>query len=138
MPRPDLTSRDDVITLVNAFYEQVRDDTTLGPIFDDQIGTSWPTHLEKMYDFWESILFRTGSYRGNPPQKHLAVHQEHVLSGEHFDRWITLFDQTLAKHFEGPTATFASRAAADIAGVLRRKLGVDGADSNELKFAPTS
>lgn len=137
MARPDLTSRDDVITLVDAFYEQIRADPTLGPIFEDRIGTTWPSHLATMYDFWESILFRTGSYRGNPPKKHLAVHQEHVLSGDHFDRWIALFDQTLIKHFDGPTAIFASRAAADIARVLRRKLGVDGADPNELKFSTT-
>src|SRR3546814_3398986 len=40
--------------LVFAFYDRIRADATLGPIFDGIIGDRWDEHLAKMFDFWRS------------------------------------------------------------------------------------
>ena len=125
-PLPDITGRESIILLVDAFYKKIQSDSRLGPIFDHKIGDSWAPHLETMYDFWESVLFRAGKFQGNPPMKHRLVHQQTPLSPSDFERWLELFKQTLEEFFEGPKATFAWRAAQDIANVLQRKLQLDG------------
>lgn len=40
MPTPDLCTEDEVSQLVHAFYDSVREDPVLGPIFDRHI-TDW-------------------------------------------------------------------------------------------------
>ena len=66
MFKPDITGRAEIETLVNAFYDRVRGDAVLGRIFDKVAQTNWSTHLPKMYAFWETVLFRTGGFTGNP------------------------------------------------------------------------
>ena len=61
--RFDITDRRDVACLVNVFYDRVRDDRLLGPIFDDVAHVDWATHLPRMYDFWESVLFGTSTFK---------------------------------------------------------------------------
>jgi hemoglobin len=41
--------------LVERFYDTVRQDDMLGPIFAERIG-DWPHHLARMKDFWASIM----------------------------------------------------------------------------------
>ena len=65
-PRPDLRDRADIVRLVDRFYERIREDEALGPIFDRVAQVDWATHLPKMYDFWDTVLFRAGTFRGNP------------------------------------------------------------------------
>src|SRR5437763_16511738 len=69
--RFDITDRRDVACLVNVFYDRVRDDDLLGPIFDDIAHVDWATHLPRMYDFWESVLFARATFKGAP----LVVHR---------------------------------------------------------------
>src|SRR5439155_12982066 len=64
--RFDITDRRDVACLVNVFYDRVRDDDLLGPIFDDVAHVDWATHLPRMDDFWESVLFSTATFKGTP------------------------------------------------------------------------
>src|SRR5881398_2166271 len=70
-PRMDITDSRDVARLVNVFYDRVRDDDILGPIFDDIAHVDWATHLPRMYDFWESVLFARATFKGTP----LVVHR---------------------------------------------------------------
>ena len=58
--------------LVDAFYERVRADETLGPIFARLI-TDWQSHMPKMYDFWTSAVLRTGRYSGRPIEAHQGL-----------------------------------------------------------------
>ena len=70
--RFDIADRRDVACLVNVFYDRVRDDDILGPIFDDIAHVDWATHLPRMYDFWESVLFARATFKGAP----LVVHED--------------------------------------------------------------
>ena len=75
--------------LVHRFYDKVRLDPVLGPIFADRIG-DWEPHLEKMVDFWSSVALMTGRYHGSPVAKHEGL----PLIWQHFERWLDLFRQT--------------------------------------------
>jgi hemoglobin len=79
--------------LVERFYETIREDAMLGPIFAKKIA-DWPHHLARMKDFWASIMIESGRYSGNPMQKHITVGG---LDAAHFARWRSLWDQTLAE-----------------------------------------
>ena len=69
--RHDITTRADIERLVDTFYERVRGDEILAPIFDDVAHTDWARHLPKMYDFWTTVLFGQAAYSGTP----LSVHR---------------------------------------------------------------
>ena len=72
-PRLDITDSRDVARLVNVFYDRVRDDDILGPIFNDIAHVDWATHLPRMYDFWESVLFARATFKGAPLVVHRAL-----------------------------------------------------------------
>lgn len=74
--------------LVHGFYDRVRADPLLAPIFADHI-TDWGPHLRTMVDFWSSVALMSGRYHGAPLPKHLPLPIDHT----HFDRWLSLFRQ---------------------------------------------
>jgi len=117
--RLDITDRRDVARLVNIFYDRVRVDDLLGPIFDDIAHVDWPTHLPLMYDFWESVLFGTATFKGAPLQAHRALARRTPLTSDGFDRWIALFHQTVDDLFAGTIANRAKQSASRIALVLQ-------------------
>ncbi len=67
MPEPpgDILNREDIARLVDHFYERVRADARLGPIFGEVARVDWESHLPKMHDFWDTVMFRSGAYRGD-------------------------------------------------------------------------
>ena len=60
--------------LVDRFYERIRGDEVLGPIFGRHI-SNWGPHLDRMKAFWRSILHNSAEFSGNPMQRHMAVHR---------------------------------------------------------------
>lgn len=80
-----------VSDLVERFYERIRSDALLGPIFSDRI-SDWPVHLAQMKRFWRSVLFSSGEFFGSPMAKHVAIEG---LDRSHFVHWLDLFRQTL-------------------------------------------
>jgi hemoglobin len=76
--------------LVHTFYARVRQDSLLGPIFNDTVA-DWGEHLETLCAFWSSVMLMTGRYKGTPMQVHAALPG---LSAVHFDRWLDLFRAT--------------------------------------------
>ena len=117
--RPDLTSRSEIIRLVDAFYDRVRDDDVIGPIFNDIARVDWAAHLPRMYDFWESVLFGEAVFKGNPLAVHISLAERTPLTSVQFDRWLALFGATVDQLFEGPLANEAKARAARIAQVLQ-------------------
>ncbi len=115
--KTDILNREDVAKLVDMFYEQVRQDSLLSPVFSH---VDWPAHLPTMYNFWSSLLLGDNSYRGNPFQKHMNL----PIAGEHFDRWLLLFSKTVKENFEGQKATEALERAHAIASLFRHRLGL--------------
>lgn len=96
-----INSRDDIQFLVESFYSKVKEDATLGPIFNDAENFSWETHIPVMVSFWETVLLHEMSYKGNPILKHIELNRKTPLLKEHFTRWKKLFYEALDEHFEG-------------------------------------
>jgi len=118
----DFASRDDVEEVVIAFYRTAFADPLLGPIFVDVAKLDLERHLPIMCDFWETVLFRTGSYRRNALQVHLALHERSPLGEAHFARWTELWAGTVDARFAGPLAEHAKVQAERIAGAMLRRL----------------
>lgn len=92
--------------LVRTFYDRVRHDALLGPIFEARIA-DWEPHLERMQAFWSSVVLMSGRYHGQPMEKHLAL----PVGGAEFDRWLRLFEETATAICPGPAAAlFIDRA----------------------------
>jgi hemoglobin len=79
----------EISTLVDTFYDKVRRDPDIGPIFNAIVG-DWPHHLATLKDFWSTVLLTTGRYKGDPMMTHLQL----PLDPDHFSRWLTLFAET--------------------------------------------
>lgn len=75
--------------LVERFYDKVRADELLGPVFDAKID-DWGPHLAQMKLFWGSVALSTGLYNGRPMPKHMRL----PVDAEHFDRWLEMFEAT--------------------------------------------
>ena len=99
--------------LVHGFYDRVRTDPLLGPVFAERI-TDWGPHLEKMVEFWSSVALMTGRYHGAPMPKHLPL----PVEGEHFDRWLDLFRQTAFEVCPPQGAEWVIERAERIAGSI--------------------
>lgn len=92
-----------VKTLVDKFYERVRADPELGPVFNDAIH-DWPDHLSRLTDFWHSVMLTSGRYKGQPVPVHMK-HRERITP-ELFGRWLALWATTTNELME-PAAALA-------------------------------
>jgi len=93
-------------SLVRGFYAKVRDDALLGPIFASRI-SDWEPHLQTMCRFWSSVMLTSGTYKGQPLPKHVAL----PIDKQHFAHWLALFEETARELFEETVALqFLERA----------------------------
>lgn len=88
-----LVSETHIRDLVDTFYQAIRADDLLGPIFDRHV-KDWSLHLPKMYDFWSTVVLRTGRYAGRPIEAHERIPG---LTAAHFQRWIALWTRTVQR-----------------------------------------
>lgn len=117
---PDAVSEALIARLVHVFYARARTDAVLGPIFEAHVGQRWDAHLSALVDFWSSVALKSGRYDGKP---HLA-HMHLGLSPEHFERWLQLFEATVAEVCRGEAAAFFVDRARRIAESLQIGLGI--------------
>lgn len=117
--KKDILSIDDIKLLVDTFYGKVREDQLIGPIFDERIQDRWPQHLAKMYTFWQTVLLGEHTYYGSP----FPPHAQLPVEKEHFDRWLSLFSQTLDELFTGEVAKEAMWRANKMAEMFQYKIG---------------
>jgi hemoglobin len=105
--------------LVPLFYDRVRLDPELSPIFTDAID-DWPHHLAKLVDFWSSVMLTTGRYKGNPVLAHLK-HRDRITP-ELFDRWLALWSETTSQYMSAAAAAALQLKAVRIAESLKLAL----------------
>ena len=117
--KKEINSVEDIHLLVDSFYERVRKDEVLAPIFNEKI-KEWPHHLDIMYRFWQSLLLKENAYKGSPFLKHQTL----PIEREHFERWLTLFHETVDTLYSGNMAVEAKNKAEKIAEVFQIKLGL--------------
>ena len=78
-----------VLVYVNGSF--VPRNEALGPVFDDAIH-DWPEHLDRLTDFWSSVMLTSGRYKGQP----VPAHKKHGdrITPALFDRWLALWAET--------------------------------------------
>lgn len=118
----DINDRRDIILLVDKFYEKVLHDDLIGVFFTKIKQLDWNNHIPIMYDFWESILFSTNTYHGNPMHTHFALNVKKSLEEKHFDRWLDLWQETIDENFSGEMADEAMLKARNISGIIKTKI----------------
>ena len=114
--------------LVHSFYANIQDDPVLGPVFAARI-TEWDAHLQRMCDFWSSVILMSGRFHGNPMEKHASL----PVDARHFDRWLDLFARTAqavcppaaADHFVERAQSIAKSLELGIAMGKGKLLGKD-------------
>ena len=120
--KKDIESKKDIEVLVDTFYSKVQADDLIGYIFTDIAKVNWEKHLPVMYNFFENMLFYTGSYTGNPMELHKHINRLFPLTAAHFERWELLFTQTVDELFAGEKATLAKQRAMSISAVMQIKI----------------
>jgi len=117
--KTDIQNIDDIKKLIDQFYGEVRKDEMLAPVFASRISADeWPAHLERMYAFWNAILFGQTGFQGNPMQNHLRL----PIGEQHFEQWLCLFRQTIDELFTGEKAEEAKSRASSIAQIMNYKI----------------
>src|ERR671912_250518 len=114
----DIESRKDIEVFIDSFYEKVRKDIVIGYFFNDVAKVDWKHHTPIICDFWESIIFQTGKFSGNPMVTHMKLHAISPLTKSHFDRWKQLFRETIDQYFEGERAELAKQRADSIGTMM--------------------
>jgi hemoglobin len=114
----EVISLNDIKKLVDAFYEKVKRDELIGPIFDERIHDRWPQHLEKMYTFWQTVLLGEHTYFGRPFPPHANL----PISHQHFEKWMELFIETVDELFTGEKANEAKWRAGKMAEMFESKI----------------
>ena len=126
--KSDILNREDIKALVDSFYKKVLKDDLIGFIFMDTIEFIWDKHIPIMYDFWDSMLFHTAVYKGNPMLKHIALNKKIELTDARFDRWIQLWEQTIDENFQGQKADLAKEKANMIRMLMTQKIRLNPKD----------
>ena len=116
--KKEIENLEDIKLLVNGFYDSVRKDELLSPIFNKIIVDKWPEHLEKMYRFWQSILLEEYTYSGNL----FLAHANLSICEIHFKRWLNLFYETLDSSFEGEIAEKAKLQGKKMSKIFSAKI----------------
>jgi len=119
----DIENRKDINVLVRTFYDQIREDKELGPIFNKQI-YDWESHLERLTDFWETNLMAVRSFKGNPLLKHkiLDAKNKYQIENYHFGIWLRYWITTVNKLFVGEKAEIAKNRARKMGTFMYFKL----------------
>ena len=101
------------------FYDRVRADALIGPVFAGAID-NWPPHLEKLMAFWSSVMLTSGRYKGNP----MAAHMKHLatITPPMFDRWLALWAQVTTETMPADIAAVLQAKAERIAQSLKLAL----------------
>ncbi len=121
--KPDIQNRADIEVLINAFYAQVVKDELISTFFNEIAPVNWERHLPIMIGFWEFILFSTpDAYKGSVMEPHFHLHKLKALEGQHFERWLKLFAETVDSLYEGPKAEDAKQAARNIGATMKYKI----------------
>jgi hemoglobin len=117
MPDFDGITEPAITALVTRFYGKARRDPMIGPLFETAVD-DWNEHIEKLSDFWSSVMLTTGRYKGNP----MAAHLKHPLELAFFERWMALWRETTGEVFAPDEAARFDLKAKNIAASLKLAL----------------
>ena len=114
--KKEIASIDDIRLLVDTFFHRASMDELLAPIFKERAKERM--NLDPLYRYWETMLLQQQTYDCVPFPKHADL----PLTHQHFDRWLSLFHQTVDELFTGSVAESAKFRAIRMSEVFRYKM----------------
>lgn len=123
--RNEIDSPERLETFLRDFYRDVAQDDIIGPLFTDVAQVDWTSHIPKIASFWNRFLFGITGYTGNPMSAHTKIHAQHAFTPRHFERWLSLFNQTLDDRWYGTNVDRMKKLATNVAAVHAKHLGVE-------------
>ena len=126
----DLITEAGLRDLIGRFYAKVRRDPLIGPVFEQAIH-DWDEHIDRLADFWSSVMLTSGRYKGRP----LPAHIKHgdAITPASFERWLSLWRETTDEVMPPAAAAAMQDKAARIAESL--SLGIEFARERRLSAA---
>lgn len=118
----DIQTREDLHLLMSAFYVKLLQDPEVNFIFTEIAKIDLEPHLIELVDFWEQMLFNTGSYRKNVLKIHTDINDKIKLTEAHFAIWLNYFNLTIDDNFSGEVAENMKTRALSIATVMKIKM----------------
>ena len=116
--KKDINSLVDIQFLVDKFYETVRADPFIGPVFNSRLEGRWEMHHQKLYRFWHTILLRRPDYFGDPVPVHFSMN----IDERHFKHWLKLWNSAVDEYFEGKIADRAKLRGSTMAAAFLSKI----------------
>ena len=104
-----------LLKLLRYFYADLRQHAEITPIFAANI-EEWPTHLEKIADFWSGITGGPRLYAGGMPWKHVPLRSEE----RHFAALLGLWSRHCRAYLAPAEAEEMIAAAENIGQRLRQ------------------
>lgn len=119
----DIENREDIYLLVKNFYVKLMNDDLVCHFFEDfSDSILLEEHMQTLVNFWDNILFYSGSYQKNAMKPHLDLHLKKHFEKKHFRQWISHFNTTVDEYFIGEIAHAAKSRALSIATVMQIKI----------------
>ena len=118
----DIENRNDLLYLVQKFYDKLLADPTISYIFTDVAKIDLIHHLPILVDFWDMVLFQSNTYQKNVLQLHMNLHSLSPLNNDHFATWLKYFNTTVDENFTGEKAFLIKQRALSIATVMQVKI----------------
>jgi hemoglobin len=109
--------------VVISFYEKLRRDAILGPLFVAAVGDHWDAHIERIILFWLTATRLGDGYQG---RNFMPAHLKHAsIRIELIPRWLELFGATATEQCPSESASvlidIATRMAETLqVGLIRR------------------
>ena len=125
-PEKDIETREDLEILLREFYNVLLKDDSINYIFTDVARIDMEAHIPVITDFWEMVLFQTGSYRKNAIQVHTELNKLTPLTAGHFKTWLHHFNNTVDRLYNGSNAFQVKQRAASIATIMQIKIKQTG------------
>jgi hemoglobin len=118
----DIETRADCERLVREFYARAFADPMIGFLFTDIARLDLEAHVPRIAAFWETVLLGARTYGGGAFRPHAALNAKVPLRAGHFERWLTIWRETVDDLFAGERADLAKAHAERVAHAFLRRL----------------
>ena len=123
MTKKDILDRADIHIIVDLFYKKLLRDEEMNIFFEKFKNPQvLKKHLDVLVDFWDNILFYSGTYAKNAMLPHIELNKKTPFSKLHFDLWLGHFNDTIDDKFKGENAEIIKNRANSIATVMKLKI----------------
>jgi hemoglobin len=118
----DIQNQDDLLLLVDKFYQKLLSDNSISYIFTDVVKIKLEEHLPILVTFWSQAILGTGGYTKNLTQIHLDVNMKEHLTPELFTIWLNHFYTTVDENFKGVKSEQIKTQALSISTIMQIKI----------------